>query len=148
MADAPLLTDFVRASKATMSRFIISHLGGYEVQFPDTIIGIAGSALALAVLVCPFVLIYRPSDAGPFGVLLLFALAGFYVLYGTSAFTEITAAVFAVGAFLLAAIVSIARIAEKKFQAEEPEAPRPELGSSPLVDPKSSGGKWSSVSRP
>ncbi|MDW9683217.1 hypothetical protein [Sinorhizobium meliloti] len=106
----------------------------------------------LAVAVCPFLLIYRPSQAGPFGVLVLFMLAGYYAMNGKSAFTEITAAVFGVGAFLLAGIVAIARIAENAWGETEPPAkPQsdPRAGTDTLMDPKMTGkpGKWSPARR-
>ncbi|MDW9814283.1 hypothetical protein GOC60_05215 [Sinorhizobium meliloti] len=105
----------------------------------------------LAVAVCPFLLIYRPSQGGPFGVLVLFMLAGYYTMNGKSAFTEITAAVFGVGAFLLAGIVAIARIAENAWGETEPPAKQnvPGVGTDTLVDPKMTGlrGKWSPARR-
>lgn len=109
------------------------------------------TVIGLAVAVCPFLLIYRPSQAGPFGVLLLFTLAGYYAMNGKSAFTEITAAVFGVGAFLLAGIVSIARIAESAWGETEPPSKQDDPGVGPdmLVDPKMTGqsGKWSPARR-
>lgn len=105
----------------------------------------------LAVAACPFLLIYRPSQAGPFGVLLLYMLAGYYAMNGKSAFTEVTAAVFGVGAFLLAGIVAIARIAENAWGEPEPPAKQddPGVGTDTLVDPKMTGqpGKWSPARR-
>lgn len=115
--------------------------------------GVLVTAVGAAVVICPFLLIYRPSQAGPFGVLLLFMLAGHYALNGKSAFTEITAAVFGVGAFLLAAIVAIARLAEKAWDngTEHPEKlqdPGSPEGAS-LVNPATvdKPGKWSPARR-
>ncbi|RVO88246.1 hypothetical protein [Sinorhizobium meliloti] len=109
------------------------------------------AVIGLAIVICPFLLIYRPSQAGPFGVLLLFMLAGHYAMNGKSAFTEITAAVFGVGAFLLAGIVAIARIAENAWGETEPPAKQndPGVGTDTLVDPKMTGlrGKWSPARR-
>ncbi|KQW43164.1 MULTISPECIES: hypothetical protein [unclassified Ensifer] len=148
--------DFVLSVKATMSRSTSANLGGFYVPFSETIIGIAGSVLVTAALVCPFVLIYRPSAAGPFGVGLLFLLSGYFVINGKSAFTEITAAVFAVGAFLLAALVALARIAEAAFRQSTGRSldldniPMPLDDNNPeLLVPKNSGrqGKWAPAAR-
>lgn len=71
---------------------------------------------AVSALLCPFWIIYRPAEGGLFGVLVLFLLSGYFFLNGKSAFTEITGAVFAVGAFLLGALTALARIAQAAFR--------------------------------
>lgn len=123
------------------------------MEFTGAIGAIIVLVLLLAVVICPFVIIYRPADAGPFGVLVLFLLAGYYVTEGKSAFTEITAAVFAVGAFLLAALVALARIAERAFsqatgQQLAPDHPPVSKGPDLITpDQPSAGGKWTTVKR-
>ncbi|GGA63919.1 hypothetical protein [Pelagibacterium lentulum] len=71
-----------------------------------------GDAIALIGLLFvlgPVLTIINPKLFGIVGVLVLSAAGIFYSVMGQSAFTEITAAIFVVGAFLQAGLVVIIR---------------------------------------
>ena len=72
--------------------------------------GILEILIGLAVIGLPLATFYKPFAAGVLGVCALTAAAIFYSVWGKSAMTETTAAVFAVGAFLLAGVLAIARV--------------------------------------
>jgi len=76
-----------------------------------------GDAIALIGLLFvlgPILTVINPKLFGIAGVLVLTAAGIFYSVMGQSAFTEITAAVFVVGAFLQAGLVVLIRQAEDK----------------------------------
>lgn len=65
--------------------------------------------VGVVVIALPLATYYKPFAAGILGVLALTAAAIFFAVIGKSAMTETTAAVFAVGAFVLAGTLVIAR---------------------------------------
>lgn len=65
--------------------------------------------VAVALVALPVATSFKPFSAGVLGVLALTAAAIYFVMAGKSAMTETTAAVFAVGAFMLAGMLAVAR---------------------------------------
>ena len=70
--------------------------------------------LGVAVLLLPLLTSYYPQQAGRIGVLALTAASVFFFTMGKSAMTETTAAILAVGAFLLAAIIGLHHSMERR----------------------------------
>lgn len=127
------------------------------MEFVDKISAILLVFAVVAALICPFWIVYRPAEGGLFGVLVLFVLSGYFFLNGKSAFTEITGAVFAVGAFLLGALTALARIAQAAFHRSREDlldvgnVPIPPAdGGTTLLEPKvaAGGAGWSTAPRP
>ena len=84
----------------------------------------SGSGILILVVIAmvvalPLATFYRPFAAGVLGVAALTASAVFFTISGKSAMTETTAAVFAVGAFLLAGILALARVVTEVRDALE-----------------------------
>ncbi|SFV33165.1 hypothetical protein SAMN05216456_1906 [Devosia crocina] len=72
--------------------------------------GILALVAVVLVIALPLATFYKPFAAGILGVLAMTAAAVFFTVSGKSAMTETTAAVFVVGAFLLAGLLAVARI--------------------------------------
>lgn len=81
--------------------------------------GILAIVIGLAIIALPVATYYKPFAAGVLGVLALTAAAIFYSVWGRSAMTETTAAVFAVGAFMLAGVLALVRAAHEVRDAIE-----------------------------
>lgn len=67
------------------------------------------AVIGLAIIALPVATYYKPFAAGVLGVVAMTAAAIFYTMVGKSAMTETTAAVFAVGAFVVAGLLAVAR---------------------------------------
>lgn len=81
--------------------------------------GVLALLIGLAVIALPLATYYRPFSAGVLGVVALTGAALYFFGWGRSAMTETTAAVFAVGAFLLAGLLAMVRAAQEIRDAVE-----------------------------
>lgn len=81
--------------------------------------GVLALIAVIALVALPLATYYKPFAAGILGILALTSGAVFFAVAGKSAMTETTAAIFGVGAFLLAGVLALVRVVTEVKDAIE-----------------------------